>query len=291
MVLPVEGSFLTAVFLPLALFVIMLGMGLGLKPADFSRLWQRPLPVLVGLAAQLVLLPLIGFGLAVLLPLTPELAVGLMLIAACPGGPTSNMITYLAKGNVALSITLTALSSLITIITIPLIVNAAAAHFLGAATALQLPLGATITQLAVITLIPTSLGMAFCRYAPAVARRLAGLVKWLSLLFLGLIIVGLLVQQRQNVLGYFGQVGTAVLLLNAIAMILGLVLARGLRLATDVAHTIAIEVGIQNGTLAIAIATTFLNAPVIAIPAAIYSLIMFVSGGLIVLLVNRPRAA
>lgn len=225
-----EGNVLTAVLLPLALFVIMLGMGLGLRLADFGRLWQSPVPVVVGLVAQLVLLPLIGFGLAVVLPLRPELAVGLMLIAACPGGPTSNVVTYLAKGNVALSITLTALSSLITIVTIPVIVNAAASYFLGAATALSLPFGTTIVQLAVITLIPTSLGMAFCRYAPRLAQRLEGVVKWLSLLFLGLIIVGLLVQQRENVLGYVAQAGIATLLLNGSTMLVGWGLARWLQL-------------------------------------------------------------
>jgi bile acid:Na+ symporter, BASS family len=151
-----ESSFLTAVFLPLALFAVMLGMGLGLRIEDFTRVLVYPKAVVVGLLAQLVMLPILGFALASIFPLTPELAVGVMILAACPGGPTSNLLTYLARGNVALSITLTAMSSLITVFTIPLVVNLAMETFLGEATPLSLPVGATVLQIAVITLIPVA---------------------------------------------------------------------------------------------------------------------------------------
>ncbi len=164
-----EASFLTAVFLPLALFIIMLGMGLGLTGDDFRRVLIEPKAVLIGLTAQLIMLPLVGFLLVGLFPLSPELAVGVIVLSACPGGPTSNLVTYLVQGNVALSITLTAISSLITVFTIPLVVNFAMQSFMGGAVALQLPFLSTVVQIAVITLIPVALGMALHRFLPEFA--------------------------------------------------------------------------------------------------------------------------
>ena len=276
-----ETSLLTAVFLPLALFIIMLGMGLGLTLTDFQRIFVAPKGVALGLVAQLIMLPLVGFGLASVLPLTPELAVGVMILAACPGGPTSNLVTYLARGNVALSITLTALSSLVTVFTIPLVVNWAMVQFMGAGTDLQLPFLTTVLQIAVITLIPVSLGMALHHYAPRFAATVEKWVKGLALVFLGLIIAALLIKERANVLAFFLQVGWVTLLLVVLTMALGYGLAQLARLDDRSATAITVEVGIQNGTLAIAIASapTFLNNATMAIPAAIYSLLMFAVGG------------
>lgn len=276
-----ETSLLTAVFLPLALFIIMLGMGLGLTLNDFQRIFVEPKGVALGLGAQLIMLPLVGFGLASVLPLTPELAVGVMILAACPGGPTSNLVTYLARGNVALSITLTALSSLVTVFTIPLVVNWGMVQFLGAGTDLQLPFLTTVLQIAVITLIPVSLGMTLHHYAPQFAATVEKWVKWLALVFLGLIIAALLIKERANVLGFFLQVGWVTLLLVVLTMALGYGLAKLAQLDDRSATAITVEVGIQNGTLAIAIASapTFLNNATMAIPAAIYSLLMFAVGG------------
>ncbi|MGD1927403.1 MAG: bile acid:sodium symporter family protein [Leptolyngbyaceae cyanobacterium] len=276
-----ETSLLTAVFLPLALFIIMLGMGLGLTLTDFQRIFVAPKGVALGLGAQLIMLPLVGFGLASVLPLTPELAVGVMILAACPGGPTSNLVTYLARGNVALSITLTALSSLVTVFTIPLVVNWAMVQFMGAGTDLQLPFLTTVLQIAVITLIPVSLGMALHHYAPRFAATVEKWVKGLALVFLGLIIAALLIKERANVLAFFLQVGWVTLLLVILTMALGYGLAQLARLDDRSATAITVEVGIQNGTLAIAIASapTFLNNATLAIPAAIYSLLMFAVGG------------
>ena len=168
-----ESSFLTTVFLPLALFIIMLGMGLGLTLADFRRVITAPKPVLLGLAAQLVMLPILGWVLAALFPLSPELAVGVVILSACPGGPTSNLVSYLVRGNVALSITLTAISSLVTVFTIPLVVNWSMQQFLGEAVTLRLPFAQTVLQIAVITLIPVSLGLVLQAKAPGVAARSA----------------------------------------------------------------------------------------------------------------------
>ncbi|MEO0405986.1 MAG: bile acid:sodium symporter family protein [Cyanobacteria bacterium P01_A01_bin.135] len=287
-----ESSLLTAVFLPLALFIIMLGMGLGLTIGDFKRVMVEPKAVALGLVAQLIGLPVVGFLLASLFPLSPELAVGVIILAACPGGPTSNLMTYLVRGNVALSITLTALSSLITVFTIPLVVNLAMQQFLGEAAALQLPFLTTVIQIAVITLIPVSLGMALHHYAPRFAAQVEKGVKWLSIAFLTLIIVGLLAKERANVVSFFLQVGGVTLALNLSTMLLGFAIATLARLDLPSKKAIAVEVGIQNGTLAIAVASapTFLNAPTMAIPAAIYSLIMFITSALFVGLV-RPQSA
>lgn len=276
-----ESSFLTAVFLPLALFIIMLGMGLGLTIADFKRILVEPKAVILGLVAQLIMLPLVGLLLASIFPLSAELAVGVMILAACPGGPTSNLVTYLAKGNVALSITLTAISSVITVFTIPLVVNLAMEIFMGADAALRLPLVTTVVQIAVITLIPVSLGMVLHNKVPGFAARVEPWVKWLSLFFLGLIIVGLLVKERANVAGFFWQAGGVTFALMTITMVLGYAIATLVKLDPRSATAITVEVGIQNGTLAIAIASaaTFLNNPTMAIPAAIYSLLMFVVSG------------
>ena len=284
-----EASVLTAVLLPLALFIIMLGMGLGLTVEDFTRVVVQPRAIVLGLLAQLVMLPLVGFGLAIAFPLSPELAVGVMVLVACPGGPTSNLISYLVRGNVALSISLTAISSLVTVFTIPLVVNGAMQFFLGSGSDLQLPLGDTMLQIAVITLIPVALGMGLHRLAPVGAARLEAGVKWLSLGFLGLIIAGLLVQERQNVVDFFVQVGLVTLTLNVLTMALGYAIGLAGRLPTPSRKAIAVEVGIQNGTLAIAVASapTLLNQPTLAIPAAIYSLLMFVTSAVFAVLVRR----
>ncbi len=286
-----ESSFLTTVFLPLALFIVMLGMGLGLVPQDFRGVWLYPKAVLIGLLSQLVMLPIVGFIVASLFPLTPELAVGVMILAACPGGATSNMVTYLARGHVALSITLTAISSLITVFTIPAVINLAMRVFLSEGTALQLPFGATVLQLAIITIIPVTLGMALRRYAPHWAAKTESWVKWASILFLGLIIVGLLVQQRDTVMDLIAQVGLVTLVLNLTAMALGYGMARLGQLDHASTKAITAEVGIQNGTLAIAIASapTLLNQPVLAIPAAIYSLVMYLTGAAFVRWATQSR--
>jgi BASS family bile acid:Na+ symporter len=280
--LPMESGWLTGVLLPLALFIIMLGMGLGLTLEDFRRILIYPKGVFLGLGAQLLFLPIVGFALASLWQLSPELAVGLIILAACPGGPTSNLITFLAKGNVALSVTLTAISSLITVFTIPLVVNVAMRTFMGKETALQLPLLATMLQISLITILPVAIGMVLRQRNPSASARSEHWVKWLSLLFLGLIIAGVLLRERANVADFFLQVGAVTLALMAISMLLGYGLAAFGRLDRRSATAITIEVGIQNGTLAITIASasSFLNAPAMAIPAATYSLLMFLVSGL-----------
>ena len=287
-----ESNSLTAVFLPLALFVIMLGMGLGLTTVDFKRIAIAPKAVVVGLLAQLVMLPAVGFLFASVFPLSPELAVGVMILAACPGGPTSNLVTYLAMGDVALSVTLTAISSVVTVFTIPLVVNVATRSFIGESVSLQLPFGETVLQIAVITIIPVALGMLLRRYAPQLSASVEKGVKWLSLFFLALIIFGLLLKERTNVVSFFLQVGWVTLALNVATMILGYFIATIAKLEKKSAIAITCEVGIQNGTLAIAVASapTLLNNSTMAIPAAIYALLMFATGGLFALWASDKNA-
>jgi BASS family bile acid:Na+ symporter len=275
-----QANFLTAVFLPLALFIIMLGMGLSLTIEDFRRVVIYPKSVVIGLVAQLIILPIVGFAIASLFPLEPALAVGIMILVACPGGPTSNMITLLAGGDVALSVTLTAMSSLITVFTIPLVVNFSMQAFLGTGTTLQLPFINTVLQIAVITLVPVSIGMLINRYAPRIAAKADKPVKWLSLFFLALVITGVLLGERDNFISYVIDVGWVTLVLNVVTMALGFTIATLTQLGEKSAIAITVEVGIQSGTLAIAIASspTFLNNSRMAIPAAIYSLLMFVTG-------------
>lgn len=275
-----EANFLTDIFLPLALFIIMLGMGLSLTLEDFKRVVLYPQAVGIGLVAQLIVLPIIGFAIASLFPLEPELAVGVMILAACPGGPTSNLLTFLAGGDVALSVTLTAISSLITVFTIPLVVNFSMQTFLGQGTTIQLPFINTVLQIAVITLIPVVLGMIVNKYAPGIAAKADKPVRWLSLFFLAVIIVGVLLRERNNFISYVIDVGLVTLVLNVVAMAFGFALATLTKLGEKRATAITIEVGLQNGTLAIAIASssTLLNTPTMAIPAAIYSLLMFITG-------------
>lgn len=275
-------SILTAVFLPLALFIIMVSMGMGLTWKDFQRVTVEPQAAFIGLIAQLILLPIIGFSVAKVFSLAPELAVGLMVIAACPGGPTSNLITYLIKGNVALSITLTAFSSLITVFTIPLVVNIAMQVFLGETTALRISLLETTLKIAVITIIPISLGMLIARYAPQFAVKAEKLAKYLSIFFLAIIILGIVFLEKASLSSYIYQVGGAALALNLLTMVLGYSIATIAKLPQDSVKAIAVEVGVQNGTLAIAIASSpaFLNNSTIAVPAGIYSLLMYVTCGL-----------
>jgi len=277
-----EKSIITEVFLTVALAVIMLGMGLALTIQDFKRVTLFPKAVFVGLLAQIVLLPLLAFGLMSVWEIKAEFAVGIVLLAAIPGGPTSNLLAYLGKCDAALSITLTAISSLITIVTIPLLVNFAMETFMGRGQYVELPVLRTMLQILIITIIPVSLGMILKQKYPNTAMRFQGPVKIASAVFIVIIILGAVLKDRENLGPYMMETGAPALTLNVLTMIMGFVVAKLFGLNFKQASTVSMESGIQNGTLAIAIATsaTLLNNPVIAVVPALYSLIMFVTGGL-----------
>jgi BASS family bile acid:Na+ symporter len=284
-----EESLLTTLGLPLALAFIMIGMGLTLTIDDFKRIMRYPKAMVLGLLCQLVLLPLVGFLLVVAFKVEGALAVGVMIIAACPGGATSNLISHLAKGDTALSISLTAVSSLVTVLSIPLIVNYSIGHF-GEEGSVTLPVMKTILQIFVITLIPVAIGMGVKRTFPALAERSDRVVRVVSALFLTAIIVAAILKERDHLVEYFVLSGPAMLSLNVVMLLMGYGLARVLALPTAQQRTISIETGIQNGTLGIFVAATLLKNSTMTIPSAIYSLIMFFTAALVIVLFARQKS-
>jgi len=272
-----------AIILGASLFIIMLGMGLSLTTDDFKRVIKFPKAVILGLSNQLILLPIIGFTLVSIFPLEPEIAIGIMILAACPGGATSNLIAHLAKGDTALSVTLTAVSSVITIITIPFIINFAMVQFLSEGQMITMDIPKTIAQLMIIIIVPISLGMIIKKYANEFAMKMDKPVKIASAVVLGLVIIGIIIKEKTNVIPYFQQAGLVALSLNVVTMTIGYITSRIAKLPVKQAVSISIESGIQNGTLAITIATITLANTQFAIAGAIYSLIMLFTGTVFVL--------
>ncbi|WP_439888222.1 bile acid:sodium symporter family protein [Pseudomonas sp. MBLB4123] len=281
---------LLTLFLPVALGIIMLGLGLSLGIADFARVVKFPRPVLIGLGCQLLLLPLLCFGLTKVFGLAPALAVGLMLLAASPGGTTANLYSHLAHGDVALNITLTAVNSVIAILTMPLIVNLALMHFMTGDQAIPLQFG-KVLQVFVIVLGPVAVGMWLRSRFPGFAERMQKPVKLVSALFLLLIIVLAVVKDWQTFVDYAPLVGGAALTFNLLSLAVGYYVPRLLKLSLRQAIAIGMEIGIHNGTLAIALALSpvLLNNSTMAIPAAIYSIIMFFTAALFGWWVNRAH--
>lgn len=272
----------STIVLASSLIIIMLGMGMSLVIDDFKRIIVYPKAILVGLVNQLILLPLIGFGIAVGFPLTPEIAIGIMILAACPGGPTSNLIAHLAKGDTALSVTLTALSSFITILTIPFIVNFALEHFLDQGEIIQLDVMDSIKNIFIIIIIPIIIGMLIRKYASGFANKMEKPVRIASAIVLALVIIGIVIKEKENFVSYFQQAGIVALLLNVSSMVVGYFSARLFRIKDKRALSISIESGIQNGTLAITIAVVLLGSTEFAIAPAIYSILMFFTGGVVI---------
>jgi bile acid:Na+ symporter, BASS family len=284
-----EQNLITTTLLPLALAIIMLGMGLNLIPDDFKRIIRYPKAVTVGITNQIILLPLIAFLTLLAFGLRAELAVGVMLLAACPGGPTSNLITHLAKGDIALSVTLTAISTMVSMFTIPFIVNFSIVQFMPAGEAVTLPLAGTILSLLAIAIVPIVLGMLIRRFALPFAQKADKLVRVLSGVFLVLIIAGAIVKERANLAEYFILAGPVTLTLNVATLVLGYLTSKLFKLNQAQSITVSIESGIQNGTLAIAIAASMLQNTAMTIPPAIYSLIMFFTGGVVIAIALKKK--
>jgi len=270
---------ISTVILAGSLIIIMLGMGLSLVLDDFKRIFVYPKAILVGLTNQLIILPIIGFILASIFPVQPEIAVGIMILVACPGGATSNLISHLAKGDIALSVSLTALSSLITIITIPFIVNFALLHFLEEQQTIKLDVIQTIVQILVITAIPVGIGMLIRKYNESFALKMAKPVRIASALVLALVIIGITIKEKDTLVVSFKEAGIITLLLNMITMAFGYYSAKLFRVHSKGAVSIAIESGIQNGTLAITVAVVLLQNTSFAVAPAVYSILMFFTGG------------
>ncbi len=270
------------IFLPLSLAIIMLGMGMTLIPDDFKRIIKYPKAAFIGLVNQLIFLPIIGFSLAIAFNLNPTMAVGLMILATCPGGPTSNLIVQVCKGNIALSVTLTAIASIISILTIPFILSYALGYF-GSDTdvVIKLPILDTILQIMVITVIPISIGMLIRKYKTNFAKRMEKPMRLASTIIFILVFIAVLAANYKMIGSGMKQVGLVTLALNILTMGVGFLTAKLFKLSFKNAISITVESGIQNGTLAFVIATTILNNVEMGIPIGAYSIWMFITGGIL----------
>jgi BASS family bile acid:Na+ symporter len=277
-----------------ALALTMFGMGLGLLVRDFSELATQPRPVIVGTIAKMIGLPMVGFLAVRLTGLDGPLAVGLILIAACPGGPTANLLTAFAYGDLALSIVLTAISDVLTIVSIPLLVNAAAARFMPDAPAVHLPIAQTMAEILAITIVPTALGMLVRARRPELALRLEPQFRRFALAVLVVLVAGTFLRERARLLDHIRQVGGAVILLNVLAVSLAWIVARAARVGRARVIAITIEVGIQNAVMAMTVALALLQRADVAIPAVVYAGLMYMTAATIVFgsrLSRRPEGA
>ncbi len=279
----------SSIVLIIALFIIMVGMGMSLTLADFKRVVKAPFAVFIGFLNQIVFLPLIAYGLATWMNVSPEIAMGIMILAACPGGPTSNLLTLLANGDKALSVTLTAVNSIITIFTIPFIVNFSLLEFLGDKTTISAPVGQLIGILVVVVGIPLIIGMVIKTYANNFAVRMEKPVRIASATVLALVIVGLIIKKRADIANYFEQAWMIALGLNVITMLVGFLSSKLAKLNQKQAICISLESGNQNGTMAITIAAGVLGREELAIAAAVYSLLMYVTAAIPVFIGNTKN--
>mgnify|MGYP003402384364 FL=1 len=287
-----NSGIISTALLPLALAIIMFGLGLSLKITDFKRIFLYPKAIIYGSFTPFVLLPFLGFSIAsLLIKSRPGLAIGLILLAMCPGGPTSNLLTHLANGDTALCISLTAISSIVKIFTIPIMVNIAIMHYMGVTSEFHLDVLSSIFKIVTITIVPAAIGMLVKAWAPGFAQRAQKPVKIMSAIFLVLVILAAIYQERGTIIQSMVLAGPAALLLNISGMLLGYYIPRFFNLPLAQQITISIETSIQNGTLAIAIASSplMLGNATMAIPAVVYSLIMFITAGLFISFINRKR--
>jgi BASS family bile acid:Na+ symporter len=282
------AEIISKVFLPLSLAIIMLGMGMTLIVSDFTRILKKPKDILIGLTNQLIFLPIIGFSLAIAFNLSPVMAVGLMILATCPGGPTSNLITQVCRGNIALSVTLTAITSILSVLTIPFILSYALEYF-GTDTnvTIKLPILDTILQIMVITIIPISIGMLIRRFKIKFAKRLEKSMRIASTVIFALVFLAVLAANFSIIGKAMREVGLVTLLLNIITMGFGYLTARLFKLNLKSAISITVESGIQNGTLAFVIATSILNNVEMGIPTGAYAIWMFITGGILMWLLGK----
>jgi BASS family bile acid:Na+ symporter len=283
-------TLLTKVLLPVSLGIIMLGMGMTLIPKDFTRITKFPKAAFIGIVNQLIFLPIIGFSLAIAFDLDATMAIGLMIIAAAPGGPTSNLITQICKGNIALSVTLTAIVSFATILTIPAILSFALDYFGSTSEIIiELPVIDIILQILVIIIIPISIGMIIRRLKPAFATRMEKPMRAASTVIFILIFIAIVAAKWKFLGDAMKQVGLVTLVLNIATMALGYFTARLFKLNLKDSISITVESGIQNGTLAIVIATTILDNLDMAIPVVAYSIWMFVTGSILMLYFRKRK--
>ncbi len=280
---------LTDIFLPLALAFIMFALGLGLTGTDFLRVAKQPKDFFVGAISQVILLPIIAFVLVKLWPISPELAVGVMIIAAAPGGVTSNILTSFAKGDVALSISLTAIISLLSVITIPFIVVSSLSLLGVENISKDISLVNMALNMFLIVTVPVILGILFRKFASNTAIKFESVAKKISAVLFVIVLLGAILAEKENIVFYFAQAGLITLILNVVMMIVAFYVAQIMGTGIAQKKCIAIECGLQNGTLAIFVATTLFGGGMYVIPAATYSLIMFLTSLVFVFIVRNPN--
>lgn len=283
-----QQSTATTLFLPIALGFIMLGLGLSLTIDDFKRVAKYPKAIAIALVCQMLVLPVLCFFIARLSGLEPALCVGLMLLAASPGGATANLYSHLANGDVALNITLTAVNSVLALLTLPLIVNYSMEIFLGAGQFIPMPFS-KVMEVFSIVLLPVSIGMLIKNKAVTFAAKMDKPVKIVSALLLLLIIVSVTLREKQVLLDHFASLGWPVVVFNVVSMAVGFFVPRLLGVSKREAVAIGMEIGIHNGTLAIFLALNVIGNSTMSVPPAIYSLLMFITAAAFGFLVNLKK--
>ena len=263
-------NIVTDIVLPIALAFIMFSLGLGLTIADFSRILLKPKEFFVGFFSQILILPIVALILVLIWPLSPEIAIGVMIIAAAPGGATSNILTSFAKGDVALSISLTAVISILSVITIPLVLSSSLS-ILGSNFFSDVSLLDVALRMFIIVTVPVILGMVCSNFLSSFKN----IAKNISTVLFFLVLLGAVIAERENVVSYFAQAGLVTLILNVIMMLIAYYLSKTFISDSSQQRAITLECGLQNGTLAIVVANVFFEGGIYLIPAATYSLIMY----------------
>ena len=270
-------NFITDVILPLALAFIMFTLGLGLSISDFSNVFRKPKNFLIGLVSQLIFLPIVGLILVIIWPLPIEIAIGLMLIAAAPGGVTSNILTFFAKGDVALSVSLTAVISLLSALSVPIVLAVSLSLVGGSGLPESISLTGIAFSMFLIVTLPVLLGMGVRSFLNNFTLKIEKSTRYISTLLFILVLLGAVMAERENIVDYFAQTGVVVLALNVLMMIIAFYWSGLFGTGISQKKAIAIECGLQNGTLAIFVGTSVFGGGLYIIPAATYSLIMYLT--------------
>jgi BASS family bile acid:Na+ symporter len=273
---------------PIILALIMLGLGLGLKVEDFTRVLKTPKDFIVGFISQLIILPIVAYLLIIILRTPPEIAIGVMIIAAAPGGVTSNILTKFANGDVALSISLTAIISLISIITVPLIIFTSADLFGITNISENISMIGIALKMFLVVTVPVILGMIIRKFAENFVVSKANIFDKLNIILFAIFFVAAFYEERENFINFLKQAGLITLILNITMMIIAYYLAKAFASGIKQMKCIALECGLQNGTLAIFVSTQIFGADILYVtPTAAYALIMYLTGFIFVFLLRR----
>ena len=274
---------------PIALALIMLGLGLGLSTRDFLRVINNPKDFTVGIICQLILLPIVAYILLLILRLPVELALGLMIIAAAPGGVTSNVLTKFANGDVALSISLTAIGSLISIFSVPFIVFSSAKLLGVTDLSSDITMTGIALKMALVVTVPVILGMIIRRFAENFISSNINIVNRITGILFIVVFAAIWIEERENIISYLGQAGLAVLILNVVMMTLAFYIAKGFATGIPQRKCISLECGLQNGTLAVFVATQIFNNVTYMVPTAAYALIMYITGFIFIYILKNSN--